>query len=324
MPPFRETSFYEASERLFTVRAADDAIVNTAASAPAKINLTLEILAPRPDGYHALRSVAVPIELSDNLSWQAHAEFHFACSDANLGNDDNLVARAARAIGLEREPLMIFLDKRIPYGSGLGGGSSDAACLLLAAMRGAFGPQPERDWLAIARALGSDVPFFLLEAPGLIEATGERVTALGANPDWWAVLLCPPARVSTREAYAQFDLADKREGAAARNASVSLRMIEALQRREFLTVCDLLSNDFERTVFAHAGMADAIAVFTRFDRRAHLSGSGSTLFALCQHENEALALAESFRADTYVREQNASVYASRFRQSASWRRERVS
>jgi 4-diphosphocytidyl-2-C-methyl-D-erythritol kinase len=289
------------------------------AAAPAKINLTLEVLALRPEGRHGLRSVAVPLDLSDTLSWWPHPTFRFSCSDGSLAHDDNLVLRAARAIGLDSSALALHLEKRIPHGSGLGGGSSDAATLLLTAMRGAFGPQPERDWLALADALGSDAPFFLVEAPALIEATGDRVTALGANPPWWAVLLCPPVRVSTRSAYAELEAKRARPPAVSRDASISLRMVDALQRRAFDSVCALLSNDFEATLFADPSMQGALDAFERAERTAHLSGSGSTLFTLCEEEGEAKQLSELFRADPHLLEAEIAIHAVPFRRSEAWR-----
>ena len=91
--------------------------------------------------------------------------------------------------------------KRIPVGAGLGGGSSDAAAILRAAIDGALGPLAAQDWLADARALGSDVPFFLTGTGALVEGTGERVTALGALPPWWVVVLAPAVHVDTGDAY---------------------------------------------------------------------------------------------------------------------------
>jgi len=311
----------DEKKRLLDTRAADDAIVNTMLSAPAKINLTLEVLAKRSDGFHALRSVVVPIEYIDELSWSAQQHFSFTCSDAALSNEENLVVKAAKAIELDRASFALHLEKHIPYGSGLGGGSSDAAAVLIAAMQGAFGPQPDRDWVALARSIGSDVPLFLVDAPALIEATGERVTALGANPNWWVVMLFPDIHISTSQAYAELDAAQTRSAAASRNTSVSIHMIEALQRREFLRVCELLSNDFEQIVFAHPAFAPAIDVFSRAQQKAHLSGSGSTLFALCEQQADAEQLAHRFRADHFVAEQKLRVHAAPFRQSKSWRTE---
>lgn len=290
-------------------------------TAPAKLNLTLEVLAKRHDGFHALRSVVVPIALHDVLSWKNAAAFSFDCSDASLANDGNLVVRAAQAIGLDTAPFALHLEKRIPYGSGLGGGSSDAAAVLLAAMHGAFGAQPERDWLAIARSIGSDVPLFLVGAAALIEATGERVTALSANPPWWAVVLCPALSVSTREAYALLGTRSVGNPKGSRTDSVSISMVEALQRRDFPLVSALLSNDFEATMFQHDSYGVALEAFSRMQTRAHLSGSGSALFTLHETECTATKLAQALRADPAVLEHTMQVFAVPFEPSATWRNE---
>ena len=113
---------------------------------PAKINLTLEVVGRRDDGYHALRSVMVPLELGDELQIEPAARFSFTCSDPALENDDNLVVRAALALKPPPDYTMI-LNKVIPAQAGLGGGSSDAAAVLRAAMAGAFGRSYAADWL---------------------------------------------------------------------------------------------------------------------------------------------------------------------------------
>ncbi|MBV8424392.1 MAG: hypothetical protein JO349_04315 [Candidatus Eremiobacteraeota bacterium] len=138
-----------------------------AIEAPAKINVTLEVLAKRADGYHGIRSVMLPIGLHDAVRWQPAPGFSFTCDDAAPRNGTNLVVRAFRALGIE-PPLDVTLEKRIPTGGGLGGGSSDGAAVLRAAAAGAFGALGEKDFLAIARGLGSDVPFFLVETGALV------------------------------------------------------------------------------------------------------------------------------------------------------------
>ncbi len=286
--------------------------------APAKINLTLEVLTKRLDGFHTLRSVVVPLAFADELSWEASPRFRFACSEPSLEYDDNLVLRAARALGLDQLPLKLTLKKEIPTGSGLGGGSSDAAALLLAAMEGAFGPQPERDWLALARELGSDVPLFLLEAPALIEATGERVTALGANPPWWVVLVCPTLPSPTEHAYRQLDALPPRPSAPSRQASPSLALIEALQGHDFATLNELLSNDFERVFFPQPQMAPLLAAYARAGQRPHLSGSGSGLFTLHENESQAQAFATALTADPAVRANAQTPRCVPFLPSTRW------
>jgi 4-diphosphocytidyl-2-C-methyl-D-erythritol kinase len=268
--------------------------------APAKINLTLEILARRDDGFHTLRSVMVPIGLSDELAFEASERFTFSCDPPAL-TDDNLVVRAFAQIGLDQAPVAVGLRKRVPVGAGLGGGSSDAASVLRAAMAGAFGAVAQRDWVADARALGSDIPFFLVDGPALVEATGERVTALGPAPPWWVVLLVPPVHVDTGETYRE--LARSRAAAPPpsrpRNQSATLRCGEALQRHAYDDVLALMHNDFEPIVRARYPAVDAaLSALTAAGApgRAMLSGSGGACFALFAGEDAARAFARRLRA----------------------------
>jgi 4-diphosphocytidyl-2-C-methyl-D-erythritol kinase len=285
--------------------------------APAKINLTLEILARREDGFHALRSVMVPIGLADELGFAPGERFTFACDPPSL-TSDNLVTRAFARLGLAAAPLAVSLRKRVPAGAGLGGGSSDAAAVLRAAMDGAFGEAGERDWLADARALGSDVPFFLVDGPALVEGTGERVTALGAAPPWWIVLLVPDAHVATARAYEA--LAAVRAAAPAparpRSASLTLACGEALQRADYATVLATMTNDFEPVVrAAYPPVDEALGVLDEAGApgRAMLSGSGAACFALFERGDDAREFTARLRAPA-----GASVYAVPFATSDAW------
>ncbi len=291
--------------------------------APAKINLTLEILARRADGYHALRSVMVPIALADELTFAPSERFAFACEPASLAAD-NLVPRAFARIGLAEAPVAVTLRKRIPVGAGLGGGSSDAAAVLRAAMNGELGggalaAPGERDWIADARALGSDVPFFLADGPALVEGTGERVTALAAPPPWWVVLLVPDVHVATGAAYEA--LARSRAAAPApsrpRNASASLRCGEALQRADYDAVLAAMTNDFEPVVREqHPAVGAALRALAEAGApgRAMLSGSGGACFALFAAERDARAFAARLRAPA-----GAAVHVVAFAPSEVWR-----
>ncbi|HEX3549480.1 MAG TPA: 4-(cytidine 5'-diphospho)-2-C-methyl-D-erythritol kinase [Candidatus Elarobacter sp.] len=283
----------------------------------AKINLTLEVLGRREDGFHALRSVMVPIALSDELAFSRGASFAFACDPPSLAAG-NLVERAFARLGLADAPVGASLRKGIPVGAGLGGGSSDAAAVLSAAMDGTFGPAAARDWIADARALGSDVPFFLAGGPALVEGTGERVTALGPAPPWWVVLAVPAVHVATGPAYAA--LAEERArvppATRPRAGSASIRCGEALQRADYDGVLASMTNDFEPVVRARYAEVDAALRSLEAagaPGRAMLSGSGGACFALFAGE----ASARTFRER--VRLPGASVEVVPFAESAAWR-----
>jgi 4-diphosphocytidyl-2-C-methyl-D-erythritol kinase len=272
--------------------------------APAKINLTLEILARREDGYHALRSVMVPIALADELAFAPSPQFAFSCVPATL-SEDNLVVRAFAQTGLADAPIAVALTKAVPVGAGLGGGSSDAAAVLRAAMAGAFGAPPTRDWVADARALGSDVPFFLAEGPALVEGTGERVTALGIAPPWWLVLAVPPVHVATGPAFARLAEARAAQPPATRprSESATIRCGEALQCADYDAVLATMTNDFEPVVRAAYGEVDAVlrALTDAGAPRPMLSGSGGACYALFADESGARDFAARFRAPAGTR-----------------------
>jgi len=281
--------------------------------APAKINLTLEVLARRADGYHGVRSVMVPLALADELSIDPGERFAFHCDVPGLAGDDNLVVRALRALG----PLpnaTVSLRKHVPSQAGLGGGSSDAASLLLAAMHGAFGTPPEADWVQVARSLGSDVPFFLTGTAALVEGTGERVTAAGAPPPWHALIVRPPAAVSTAEAYALLDRSER--PTRSRNDSVSIAALTALQRFEFDAVERLLQNDFHDVIAERVPeVATAIdALHGAGARRALLAGSGSCVFTIAPGREPIEALASRLHLPSEY-----AVFQTQFAQAPAWR-----
>ena len=272
--------------------------------APAKINLTLEVLSRREDGYHTLRSVMVPIGLYDRIELEAaeagaRGSFTVEGDAPDGAAEDNLVLRALEAAGV-KTPMRVTLEKRVPIGGGLGGGSSDAAAVLRAAVEGRLGPAGVDDWLGAARGLGSDVSFFMVGTAALVEGTGERVTALGKPPRWWSVVVQPPVSVATAEAYRLLDDARSRRGAPSRprSESNSLRAAEALQRAEFAALAAELGNDFHEPILAaYPAIARADAALRAACGSSLLSGSGSCLFALFENENEARAGAARIARD---------------------------
>jgi 4-diphosphocytidyl-2-C-methyl-D-erythritol kinase len=146
--------------------------------------------------------------------------------------------------------------------------------------------------MAVARSLGSDVPFFLTETGALVEGTGERVTAAGALPHWHVFVVKPPDAVSTAAAYAVLDT--QQRPSRPRNTSDSIAALSALQRGDFDGVLALLGNDFQDPIAASTPrVAHAIDALARAGaRRPLLSGSGSAVFALCETERELLDLNE--------------------------------
>ena len=161
----------------------------------AKVNLTLEVLGRRTDGYHEVRTVLQTIDLADTLHVTPGDGIRFHSSDSGLNGPANLVYRAAEALRQETGESRgadIYLEKRIPVGTGLGGGSADAAATLMALSRmWGLGLDNGR-LLDIASTLGADVPFLLDGGTALGTGRGDQVAALPPLPPRWMVLACPP------------------------------------------------------------------------------------------------------------------------------------
>jgi 4-diphosphocytidyl-2-C-methyl-D-erythritol kinase len=282
--------------------------------APAKINLTLEVLARRADGYHGIRSVMVPLELSDELTAEPNDAFAFECDRDDLAGDANLAVAALRAAFAQPPPVRLRLEKHIPTQAGLGGGSSDAAAVLRMAMNGAFGTAPHRDWLNVARSLGSDVPFFLVGTAALVEGTGERVTPAGTLPPWHVLIVKPPAAVSTADAYRAIDESVRPQ--RPRDDSVSIRMLEALQRADFSTVESLMQNDFH-DIISYRTPEIAIALRALRDAGANnamLAGSGSCVYTISPEATTIAAIARALRLA-----ENYDPFVTRFADAPDWR-----
>jgi 4-diphosphocytidyl-2-C-methyl-D-erythritol kinase len=266
--------------------------------APAKLNLGLRVLRRRPDGYHDLETVFVPVGWADRLGASPADGLRMTGSDPDLPTDDgNLVVRAARALAEYADieaHARLHLEKRVPYGAGLGSGSSDAAAALLL-LAGLWGLDvPEADLLGLAAGLGSDVPFFLHGVPALATGRGERLTPLvGADgapwqSPFWLVVAVPPVHVSTAEAYRAVtpDAAARPDLAAAVTSNDLGRW-----RRE-------VANDFEGPVVARYPEVGSArdALLSAGAGYAAMSGSGSAVFGAFENGDDARAAAERLAA----------------------------
>jgi 4-diphosphocytidyl-2-C-methyl-D-erythritol kinase len=248
----------------------------------AKINLTLDVLGRRADGYHELATVMQTVDLSDTicLAQSADEQVDLHCDRAELSTTENLVVRAAQLVrqrlGIERG-IVLELRKCIPLAAGLGGGSSDAAAVLLALQKWWQLPLTTGDLLEMAAALGSDVPFFLTGGLALCEGRGERVTPLA--PRWpaalrWFVLIKPAIAISTSAVFGNLPASDYSDGAHSREVCAALK--EGYEPRS-----EDLHNDLERGVLErYSEVARARNdLFSAGAELVRLSGSGPTLFA---------------------------------------------
>lgn len=260
----------------------------------AKINLTLEVLSRRDDGYHLLQSVVHSIGLWDTLYFEfgIGPGFSLRSNWPALMTEDNLCLRAARAwteAASAKTPqrfggVRITLNKSIPLGGGLGGGSGNAAATLLALnehYKQLLEPQELED---IALQLGADVPFFLRGGCALMEGIGERLTTLPAQKAW-AVLICPPFHANTAKVFQAFDQTNPPPKAT----SNSEELATLLEAGKIKSGASLLQNDLLHAASNAAFDPEhAIKVLLAHQAfAASMSGSGSTVFGLYKSKTVA-------------------------------------
>jgi 4-diphosphocytidyl-2-C-methyl-D-erythritol kinase len=268
--------------------------------AHAKINLGLRVRGRRPDGYHEISTVFQTVTLHDKLTFEPKHDdgLELACTDPYIPTDEsNLVMRAALALrerfGVWRGA-RVMLEKRIPAGGGLGGGSADAAVSLLA-LAHLWGIETSKAALEeIGATLGADVPFFLTGGTALGTGTGASVTPLEDAPEMHLVVVTPGVRVSTAEAYRRLNAPALTKDEAVVNLSVSRAEAEFSG-----SLRGVGSNDFEAVVMGlepEVGRARD-ALLGAGAGRAMLSGSGSSVFGLFESKGEALRAREVLRAE---------------------------
>jgi len=279
----------------------------------AKINLTLDVLGRRPDGYHDLATLMQTVDLYDTICLSATTDqsVRVTCTQPELASEDNLAVRAAQALRRHfslKQGVLIELDKHIPIAAGLGGGSSNAAAVLLALCQWWQLQLSPPDMLALAASLGSDVPFFLTGGLALCEGRGERVTPLA--PQWpaamrWLLLVKPAISVATATVFRYLPSSDYTDGTHSR------AVCEALAGRSKLQP-ENLHNGLERGVLerypqvaqAREDMLRAGASLVR------LSGSGPTLFAPFSELLHATQVQQQLHAQGYEVYLSRAIYPS--------------
>jgi len=248
----------------------------------AKINLFLDITGKRADGYHTLSTIFQTVSLADELTLRPSETLRLTCSDPGLPTDErNLAYRAAHQLRMdlkERRGAHIHLDKIVPVGAGLGGGSSDAGTLLTALS--AWWKRKPSNALLRRRALGlgADVPFFLKGGTCAAGGIGDALRPLPPLPKTWIVLVYPGFGVSTKEAYAKIRLPFT-------HAASMKKILSLLRRRDPAAWVGHLFNRFEEFVFPEhpkliqlkRELLDAGAL------GALMSGSGSSVFGVAEH-----------------------------------------
>lgn len=264
----------------------------------AKINLFLEVMGKRADGFHEIETCMIPIDLADQIAFWPDEEVTFTCDHPDVPTDEtNLILKAVRLLQAHAKyqgGVGIRMEKRIPMAAGLGGGSSDAALTLRALNELWQLHLPHRELLELASQLGSDVPFFLFASPAWCTGRGEIVAPFTLEADLHFVLLCPNQGCSTAEVYRRLTLSEPPRSSQA--------MRDACSRGDSAAIGAAMWNRLEAPATAlwpelsearqwFATHGPALGVLGH-----QLSGSGSTYFALLPDANLAWQCADALRA----------------------------
>ena len=263
--------------------------------APAKLNLFLHVIGRRRDGYHELQTAYVLTELADWLDFERRTDGAIV-RDGDLigGVEDDLAVRAAHELRQASGTSLgatISVTKRIPAGSGLGGGSSDAATTLIALNRLWDLNLPRTELSAIGLQLGADVPFFLHGHHAFAEGIGERLTTIDLPATWFAVVW-PPVNISTREIFSDAGLTRNSKVTKIADFSALVAMV-ANEAAGNLELPSSLVNDLEPVARRRYPIIDeAIKRLERFGA-ARMTGSGSAVFITARSREQAeLAVAD--------------------------------
>jgi 4-diphosphocytidyl-2-C-methyl-D-erythritol kinase len=251
-----------------------------------KINWVLRVLGRRPDGYHQIETVLQTVSLHDRLNfWTSpDSDITFSCDDPELPADrSNLVSRAAHALKARyaiKSGAGIHLEKRIPVGSGLGGGSSDAAVALIG-LNHLWKLKLTRDELVeTAAQLGADVPFFLFGGTALGVGTGTEISTVPDATDQFLLVLMPNTKVSTKAAY------DSLNSPPLTTVTSDTILSSSRETADFdLLNPSGLQNDFESVVFRSSPEVERArdALLEAGAPHALLAGSGASVFAVFEN-----------------------------------------
>ena len=273
-----------------------------------KINLSLSITGILKNGYHTIDSLFWPLKYPcDTLDFCAKhgQEFIINCNIKDIDINNNTLTKAYDAfikaggqIKPEYGAIHVNLTKNIPHGAGLGGGSSNAASVLLWCNKHAIEPLEQNKLLEVALQVGADVPFFLINTPAHIQGIGEKIESLAYSPiQHYAILICPNIYISTPWAYKSFDEEKKLSYAKklltkSKHIYTTLFVGEGYESIQF-------SNDFENVVFTlHPALKqikhDLLSQGALF---ATMSGSGSAIVGVVRRHEEAIKIAEYFKSD---------------------------
>jgi 4-diphosphocytidyl-2-C-methyl-D-erythritol kinase len=266
--------------------------------APAKLNIRLKITGRRPDGYHELVSIMVPVDLFDliTLTFTEQPGISISCRGFSApANADNLVFRAAQAFFSQtdlQKGLSIDLNKKIPVAAGLGGGSSDAAAIFMALneILCPSQPLPSKCMSELALKLGADIPFFLERSPCIARGVGEILEPIRKWPSFYYVIVMPDISVSTAKVYEALDQPSFRprdeDNRELELTNDDYHVIIGNLLKMPVAVCHLLENDLERVTVSRFPIIEEIkqSLMDVGANGALMSGSGSSVFGVFESE----------------------------------------
>ncbi len=261
--------------------------------AHAKINLGLRIIGTLPDGYHAIHSLFLPIyDLFDTLTFENHdTDIIFISNDVlNIPMEQNLIVKSAHLMrkhfGIKKGAI-IHLDKVIPSGAGLGGGSSDAAATF-SGLSKLWEINPDISTLSkLALSLGSDIPFFFHDSPAIVEGKGEIIKPISCDLHAWLLFIFPGIHINTGWAYSQIQEYSNYD---------SINLESAIQNGSINLQSELFVNDFEKPIHAiHPILNDIkLQLISSGAIVSLMSGSGSTMFGIFSEESMAQTAKTAF------------------------------
>ncbi|OGU08641.1 MAG: 4-(cytidine 5'-diphospho)-2-C-methyl-D-erythritol kinase [Geobacteraceae bacterium GWC2_55_20] len=252
--------------------------------APAKVNYLLDVIRRRPDGYHELRMVMQRINLCDEISISLtdSPALTVTCDKNGVPDGpDNIAWKAARImldLSGSNQGADIVITKNIPVAAGLGGGSSDAATVLMGFNELLNLSLPDKRLMEIGVTLGADVPFFIFKNTALAEGIGEKLSVMPEMPKMWILIINPGVHVSTAWVYRSLELTNE-------------RVLSTLPQfyRTAEDICSIFNNDLESvTIPAFPVIADIKKLMIQYGSTGSMmSGSGSTVFGIFSNKKEA-------------------------------------
>lgn len=263
----------------------------------AKVNLTLDCVGKREDGYHLLRSIMQPISLYDTVSIECTGANGITVICDQIPHSYNLATKAAHAffhyakISPYDQNIKIHIDKNIPVAAGLGGGSTDAA-IVINLLNNMFSTRFDQDDLIkIALEAGADVPFCLFQAPALVEGIGEKITLLAGLPELFFVLVKPSAKGSTTKMYQRLD------EAGISNQDYTEKALLALKAKDTEKFCTSFGNAFS-DLWKDAHYHHIRVLAQNFGAlNTSLTGSGPTVFSVFDKEESAQSCYQALSCD---------------------------